>query len=62
MIIGINESKPLTRLYHANINVNLMEGNVIQIKSGIILNVDVSVKFVIYMKKIIFRILLDVNI
>ena len=37
-----------------------MEENVIQIKSGIIINVDVSVKNTIYMKKIIFGILLHI--
>ena len=30
MITGINESKILTKVYHANVNVNLMEQNVIQ--------------------------------
>ena len=34
--------------------------NVIQIKSGIMIDVDVSVKIIIYMKKIIFGILLHV--
>ena len=37
-------------LYHANLNVNLMEENVIQINVGITINVDVSVKNVIYVK------------
>ena len=37
-----------------------MEENVIQIKSGITINVSVSVKNIIYVKKIIFRILLHV--
>ena len=31
-------------MYHANVNVNLMKETVIQIKSGITRNVDVSVK------------------
>ena len=35
-----------------------MVENVIQIKSGITINVDVSVKNIIYVKKIIFVILL----
>ena len=30
--------------HHANVNVNLMAVNVIQIKSGITINVDMSVK------------------
>ena len=45
IITGINESKPLTKhIYHANVNVNIMVENVIQIKSGIMINVDVGVK------------------
>ena len=44
--------------YHANVNVNLIEENLIQIKSGIMINVDVSVKNIIYVKKIISGILL----
>ena len=31
-------------MYHANVNVNLMVENVIQIKGGIARNVDTSVK------------------
>ena len=41
-----------------NVNVSLMEENVIQINGGKIINVDVSVKNVMYVKKIIFGILL----
>ena len=37
-----------------------MEKDVIQIKRGIMINVDMSVKNIIYMKKIIFGILLHV--
>ena len=37
-----------------------MEKKVIQIKSGITINVDASVKNIIYMKKIIFGTLLNV--
>ena len=37
-----------------------MEENVIQTNGGIMLNVDVSVKNIIYVKKIIFGILLHV--
>ena len=37
-----------------------MEEDVIQIKRGIMINVDMSVKNIIYMKKIIFGILLHV--
>ena len=37
-----------------------MEENVIQINGGITINVDASVKNIIYLKKIIFGILLHV--
>ena len=42
-----------------NVNVNLMEESVIQIKSGIAINNDASAKN-IYVKNIIFGILLPV--
>ena len=45
-------------IYHVNVNVNLMEESVIQINGGITINVDVSLNTVIYVKKIIFEILL----
>ena len=38
-------------IYHANVNVDLMEENVIQINCGITINVDVSVKNVMHVKK-----------
>ena len=38
----------------------MTEENIIQIKSGIMINVDVSIKNIIYGKKIIFGILLHV--
>ena len=50
-------------IYHANENVRLMAENVIQIKSGETINVDVGVKIwknIICAKKIIFGILLHV--
>ena len=50
-------------IYHANVNVNLMEEILIHFKSRIMINVDVSVKIrknIIYAKKIIFGILLHV--
>ena len=46
-------------IYHVNVNVKLMEENVIQTNGGITINADVSVKN-IYVKKIIFGILLHV--
>ena len=42
-------------MYHVNINVNLMAENVIQIKSGIIINVGASVKNIKYVKKYIWN-------
>ena len=46
--------------YHASVNVNLIEESVLQINGGTTINADVSVKNVMYMKKIIFGILLHV--
>ena len=46
--------------YHANINIDLTEENVIQIDSGIMTNVDVSVRKFMYPKKVMFGILLHV--
>ena len=45
---------------HMNVNVNLMKENVIHIKTGITINVSESVKNIIYVKKIVCRILLYV--
>ena len=45
-------------IYHANVDVNLMEEKVIQINAGIKINAVMSVKHIIYVKKIIFGILL----
>ena len=38
MITGINESKTLRSIYYANVNVDLMEENLLQINGGIIIN------------------------
>ena len=43
--------KNLQSRYHANLKVDLMEENVIQINGRITINVDVSVKNVMYVKK-----------
>ena len=43
-----------------NESVNLMEQNLIQINGGITISVDVSVKKFMYLKKIMFGILLHV--
>ena len=37
----------LTSMYHLNVNINLMVGNIIQIKSRITTNVNVTVKNII---------------
>ena len=50
MITGTNESKTL------NVNVDLMEDNAIQCNGGILINIYVSVKNVMYVKKIILGI------
>ena len=50
-------------MYHANVNVDFMVENVIQIKSGLMINVDASVKILKNIKcakQIIFGILLHV--
>ena len=47
-------------MYHANINIDLMEENVIQINDGIMRNAKVNVKNIRYVKKIMFGILLHV--
>ena len=47
-------------MYHKNANVNLMEENAIQINGTLTINVNVSVKNVMYVKNIIFGIVLDV--
>ena len=43
-----------------NVNVDLMKENVVQMVGGIMINVDVSVKKLMYVKKIMFVILLHV--
>ena len=57
IITGINESQILKKHNHVNVNANLTEENVIQINGGITVNVDLSVKHITYVKKIIFAIL-----
>ena len=38
-------------MYYVNVNVNVIEENVFQIKSRIMINVDASAKNIIYVKK-----------
>ena len=60
MITSINESKTLIKsIFHKTINVNLMVENIIQVKSGVIINTDVGAKIqwsIVYVKKIMFGI------
>ena len=63
MITGKTESKILTKdiwWYDANVIVNLVEENIIQVKSGKTMNVDVNIKTIIYVKNTIFGILIHV--
>ena len=52
MITGFNESKTLTTNNHGNVNVDFMEKNIIHINDGITINGDVSVKKVMYVKRL----------
>ena len=47
-------------MYHANVNVNVMVESAIQIKNGIMMNIDASVKNILDVKNIIFGILLHI--
>ena len=61
MITGIDESQTLTKQYH--VNVILMVENVTRMKSGITINVGVSVKIrknIMFVKKVISGMLLHV--
>ena len=52
MIPGINESKPLTKHISCKFICKFDGKNIIQINGGITINFDVSVKNVMYVKKI----------
>ena len=60
MITGKNESEILTKDIYCGCKCRFDRKNVIQINGRITVNVDVSVKNIIYVKKIIFGILLHV--
>ena len=60
MISGKMIQKYKQSIYSVNVNINLMEGNLIPINGRIVINLDVSVKNIIYEKKIIFGILLHI--
>ena len=46
--------------HQCDVNIDLMEENIIQINGGITINVNVSVRSVMYVKKITLGILLHV--
>ena len=52
IITGINELKTLTKRISCECKCKLNGRNVIQVGGGITMNVDVSVKDVLYVKKI----------
>ena len=60
IITGLNESETLTKHNHVNVNVNFMKQNIIQINDRIKINVDASVRNILYVKKVMFGILLHV--
>ena len=60
MITGENESKMLTKHISCEYKCRFDRKNVIQINGAITINVDVSVKNIMYVKRSIFGILLHV--
>ena len=58
MIAGINESKTLTKHISCKCKCKFDGGQCNEVNGGIMINVIVSVKSVMYVKKIIFAILL----
>ena len=60
MIANKNEAKTMTKIFHVNVNANLIVQHVIQIKNGIIKHVNVNVKIIISAKRIIVGILAHV--
>ena len=62
MTTGINESKVLTKDISCKFKCRINGKNVTQVNGGITKNVDVRVKSVMYVKTIIFGILLYVAV
>ena len=58
----IKNIKQCVQIKHANVNVSLIEENVFQINGEITINVGVSVKNGMYVKKIIFGIRILVHV
>ena len=48
-------------MYHANVNVEIMEENLVQINGGITIDTDVSIRNIMYVKKFILEILVHVD-
>ena len=42
--------KPQQNINHANVNVDLMVENIIQINSGLMRTIDVSLKIILYLE------------
>ena len=49
-------------MYHANVNVEIMEENLVQINGGITIDTDVSIRNIMYVKKFILEILVHVYV
>ena len=60
MTTGTNKSKTLSKHFSCECKYRFDAKNVIEIYDGITINVDVTVKYIIYAKKIMFGILLHV--
>ena len=60
MIAGISESKALTKDISCQFKCKFDEKNVNQVNSGITIYADVSVRNIIYVKKLMFGILVHV--
>ena len=58
MITGINKSKTITKHISYECKCRFQRKNLIRINGGITIHVDVSVKNIMHVKKIIFGILL----
>ena len=62
IIARINESKTSTKRITYVCKLDLIEENLTQINGGITINVDMNVKNVMYLKKLMIEILLHVAV
>ena len=60
MITGINESKTLTQHFSCECRCRFDGKNLTRINGGIMVNAEVSVKTIMYVKRIMFEILVNV--